>query len=100
MRRVSQNHNIKPHALAQHLVDTGVLLGPWVTPKDDAQGGGVRRSLIGHASVKVGYEQTTVVWPTRDGRSREARRLQTTWVGGLHPGERPEETPSWVGCAH
>jgi len=38
MRRVSQNHNIKPHALAQHLVDTGVLLGPWVTPKDNAQG--------------------------------------------------------------
>jgi hypothetical protein len=26
MRRVSQNHNIKVHALAEHLVETGVLL--------------------------------------------------------------------------
>lgn len=34
MRRVSQNHNIKLHALAEHLVETGVLLDPWVTPKD------------------------------------------------------------------
>lgn len=35
MRRVSQNHNIKLSAVAQHLVETGVLLDPWVTPKTD-----------------------------------------------------------------
>ncbi len=35
MRRVSQDHNIKLYALAQHLVETGVLLDPWVPAKDD-----------------------------------------------------------------
>jgi hypothetical protein len=37
MRRVSQNHNIKLHALAHHLVETGVLLDPWVAPKDGGE---------------------------------------------------------------
>jgi transcriptional regulator with GAF, ATPase, and Fis domain len=35
MRRVSQDQNIKLHALAQHLVETGDLLDPWVPPKED-----------------------------------------------------------------
>jgi len=35
MRRVSQNHNIKLYAVAQHLVETGVLLDPWTAPKGD-----------------------------------------------------------------
>jgi len=39
MRRVSQNHNIKLYAVAQHLVETGVLLDPWTTPKNDEQDG-------------------------------------------------------------
>jgi GAF domain-containing protein len=29
MRRVSQQHNVKVHDLAAHLVETGVLLDPW-----------------------------------------------------------------------
>jgi AmiR/NasT family two-component response regulator len=39
MRRVSQDHNIKIYALAQHLVETGVLLDPWTAPKDDDEAG-------------------------------------------------------------
>jgi len=35
MRRISQNHNIKLYAVAQHLVETGVLLDPWTAPKDE-----------------------------------------------------------------
>jgi transcriptional regulator with GAF, ATPase, and Fis domain len=38
MRRVSQDQNIKLHALAQHLVETGVLLDPWVATKNDEDG--------------------------------------------------------------
>jgi transcriptional regulator with GAF, ATPase, and Fis domain len=42
MRRVSQDHNIKIYVLAQHLVETGVLLDPWAAPKDDGQAGVAR----------------------------------------------------------
>jgi transcriptional regulator with GAF, ATPase, and Fis domain len=39
MRRVSQNHNIKLYALAQRLVETGVLLDPWTAPKQNGEPG-------------------------------------------------------------
>jgi hypothetical protein len=48
MRRVSQHHNIKLHALAEHLVQTGVLLDPGMRDGSQAVDGIAGDALAGH----------------------------------------------------
>ena len=44
MRRVSQHHNIKLYVLAEHLVQTGVLLDPWAAGEDPSRRDGKGRA--------------------------------------------------------
>jgi hypothetical protein len=80
MRRVSQHHNIKLHALAEHLVETGVLLDPGM--RDGAStGNGVRKQAVdGHALGGRGVDGL-------DGLDREARH------GGTRPIHEAEDQP-------
>jgi hypothetical protein len=76
MRRVSQNHNVKLHVLAEHLVNTGVLLDPARPDRPGRQHAPGETDVVAHSDRAA--QRTQARQSGGSGQSRQEATVEAT----------------------